>query len=270
MTTNGPSSVTIERCSSSRQLHHPSVRICKDGVPLHPVGWLRRLYWAPRRCAVNGGPAHRQRCPGRRDLAGRSSRVPVPSSRLGGGLTRTATAVAVSSVLRRSMYNRIQRPDDDGLVPGRDNETVSSTPSATVPTIKNSTRGHDHSVVQKIAVMLVIVAASLAVGSVLHLTGLVHGRSNAFDPDDAGIAEAAIAAVLAAGSIAMFRTPRRAHAVGLATIGFAIVGFVIGLTETTRGGHLPDIAYHSVVLPILIASLVALLRPSRDSPAPPG
>jgi hypothetical protein len=29
---------------------------------------------------------------------------------------------------------------------------------------------------------------------------------------------------------------------------------------TVRGGHLPDIGYHLVVLPALIGSLVALLR----------
>jgi hypothetical protein len=42
--------------------------------------------------------------------------------------------------------------------------------------------------------------------------------------------------------------------------GLATVGFLNGLTMTARGGDLPDIAYHLVVLPVLIASFIVLLR----------
>ena len=47
------------------------------------------------------------------------------------------------------------------------------------------------------------------------------------------------------------------------TTGFAIAGFGIGLSMTTRGGDVPDIAYHAIVLPFLLAGLVALLRGGR-------
>ena len=57
---------------------------------------------------------------------------------------------------------------------------------------------------------------------------------------------------------------RRARTVGLGATGFAIAGFLLGLNFTARGGHLPDVAYHVVMLPVLIGGLVALLRSASD------
>lgn len=117
--------------------------------------------------------------------------------------------------------------------------------------------------------MLALVALSLVVMSVLHLAGHIHGRGAAFDGDDAGVAEAIIAAVLAGGAMALFRSGHRARTAGLAATSFAIAGFGIGLTETARAGHLPDIAYHVLVLPILVGSFMVLRRvPSASSITP--
>jgi hypothetical protein len=110
---------------------------------------------------------------------------------------------------------------------------------------------------------MAVEALSLAVASALHLSGQVHGRSAPFDADHAGIAEALIAAVLGAAVLTMFRAPARARAVGIAATGFAIVGFLVGLSMTARGGDLPDIGYHVTVLPLLIGSLVVLVRAGR-------
>jgi peptidoglycan/LPS O-acetylase OafA/YrhL len=118
----------------------------------------------------------------------------------------------------------------------------------------------DRPVLRAVAAVLVLVALSLAVASVLHLTGQVRGRAKLFDSDDAGIAEAVIGAVLASGSILMYRNARRARSIGLAVTVFAIAGFIVGLTITTQGGHLPDIAYHLTILPLLVGSLVVLIR----------
>jgi hypothetical protein len=125
-----------------------------------------------------------------------------------------------------------------------------------------------------VAAVLGGVAVSLAVAAALHLAGRVQGRGAPFDADDAGVAEAVIGAVLLGCAVAMVRLPRRARAIGLAGTGFAVAGFLIGLTMTARGGHWPDIAYHLTVLPILIGSLAVLVRagsggtgysmPSRD------
>ncbi len=111
-----------------------------------------------------------------------------------------------------------------------------------------------------VAAVMLVEAASLVVASTIHLTGHVTGRAPIFDADDAGIAEAVIAAVLLAGALAMYRFPGRARTVGLAATGFATAGFLIGLRMTAAGGHWPDIAYHLTVLPLLIASLVVLAR----------
>jgi len=45
--------------------------------------------------------------------------------------------------------------------------------------------------------------------------------------------------------------------------GFAIVGFLIGLRFTLEGGNAIDIAYHVSALPVLVITLVALLRVGR-------
>lgn len=112
---------------------------------------------------------------------------------------------------------------------------------------------------------MLLIALSLAVASMVHLLGHVQGRSELYDAEDAGIAEAVICAVLAAGALAMVRNPDRARAVGLAATGFALVGFLVGLSITARAGHLPDIAYHAAVLPVLVIVFAALARMPRPS-----
>jgi hypothetical protein len=66
-------------------------------------------------------------------------------------------------------------------------------------------------VVRRVAALMIVEAASLAVASALHVSGNVTGRSKLFDADDAGIAEAIIGAVLLGGAIAIFRLPRWAE-----------------------------------------------------------
>jgi hypothetical protein len=112
---------------------------------------------------------------------------------------------------------------------------------------------------------MVVEALSLVVAATLHLSGQVQGRSKPFDADHAGVAEAIIGIVVAAGALALLRRTARARTVGLATTGFAIAGFAIGLTMTTQGGDLPDIAYHCAVLPVLIASLILLARADQSA-----
>jgi hypothetical protein len=113
---------------------------------------------------------------------------------------------------------------------------------------------------RQIAYLMLVEAASLAVASSLHLAGLVHGRGKAFDSTDAGIAEAVIGVVLAGAGWSMLRRAATARAVGLAATAFAIAGFGVGLSITLPSGHIPDIAYHLTVLPLLVAGFVVLWR----------
>ena len=109
------------------------------------------------------------------------------------------------------------------------------------------------------AVLMCVVAATLAVMSFLHLSGIL-GGTKPFNPSGAGVAEAVICLVLSYGATGLLRTWRHAQTVAIAATGFAIVGFIIGLRFTLEGGEAIDIAYHLSVLPILLVTLIALLR----------
>jgi hypothetical protein len=81
---------------------------------------------------------------------------------------------------------------------------------------------------------------------------------------DAGIAEAVIGAVLAAAAVAVWRVPVRARPVAVGAVGFAILGFLVGLSITVRGADAFDVTYHAVMLPVLIITLILLIRPRSN------
>lgn len=110
------------------------------------------------------------------------------------------------------------------------------------------------------ALLMYVVAATLAVMSFLHLTGILAGGTKPFDRSDAGVAEAVISLALGFGAAGLLRMPPRAQTVALAATGFAIVGFLVGLRSTLPGGDAIDISYHLGVLPILLITFIALLR----------
>lgn len=96
--------------------------------------------------------------------------------------------------------------------------------------------------------------------SSLHLGGVLGRGSKPFRPTAAGIAEAIIALALISGAAALLRTSVHARNIAVATTAFAIVGFIAGLSFTVRGGDVIGVAYHAVMLPMLLLTLVALLR----------
>lgn len=101
-------------------------------------------------------------------------------------------------------------------------------------------------------------AASLAVISALHLTGTLAGGSKPFKPTGAGIAEGVICLVLIVGVVALARDPERGRRIALATLVFAILGFIVGLNFTVQGGDPIDVVYHATVLPLLVVTLIAV------------
>jgi hypothetical protein len=113
---------------------------------------------------------------------------------------------------------------------------------------------------QKIGMLMGFEVATLVVISFLHLSGNIHGGSKPYDPDQAGIAEAVIGVVLACGAAALLLAPARGRFVALSSVGFAILGFLVGLGFTVRGGTVPDVLYHTIMLPILLLTFVALVR----------
>jgi peptidoglycan/LPS O-acetylase OafA/YrhL len=117
---------------------------------------------------------------------------------------------------------------------------------------------------RRIGMLMAFEAATLAVAAAVHLAGYTPaGSKPPFEASHAGVAEAIIGVVLACGAIAVLRSSSRAWAAAVATTSFAILGFVVGLTITTQGGDVPDVAYHVIMLPILIFSLIVLARTGR-------
>ena len=118
---------------------------------------------------------------------------------------------------------------------------------------------------RRLAGLMGFEAATLVVASTLHLAGAVDDGSPPFRPDRAGIAEAVIAVVLAAGAAALVRGAR---GVALGAVAFAIAAFGVGLSMTVRGGAAGDIAYHATMMPLLFFTLMLLAR-RRGELAPP-
>jgi hypothetical protein len=112
---------------------------------------------------------------------------------------------------------------------------------------------------RSLATLIGFEAVTLALVSTLHLSHTLGGGSKPFDPNAAGIAEALIGIALAVGAVTLSRT-RRGRAAAPAATAFAIVGFLVGLGFTISGGDAIDIAYHAVMLPLLVFTLIALLR----------
>jgi multisubunit Na+/H+ antiporter MnhF subunit len=120
-----------------------------------------------------------------------------------------------------------------------------------------------------VAVLMTLEAASLVVASAVHLS-----RSQ----PNAGIPEAVICVALAAGALAVYRAVPSWRTAALSTVGFAIAGFLVGLSVTARGHSLGDVAYHATVLPFLVGTLALAMpgtgrtltaRPRRQ-PVKPG
>jgi hypothetical protein len=120
-------------------------------------------------------------------------------------------------------------------------------------------------------VLMLIEAATLAVAAILHLgahipLGFLTVRGT--HQSDAAFPELLIAAVLAAGSVAVFRFPDRARWAALAATWFAVAGVILGLSITASGdgpAKAPNVAYHVCLLAVLVTGLLALLR---DTPRP--
>jgi hypothetical protein len=117
---------------------------------------------------------------------------------------------------------------------------------------------------RRIVAVMAVEAASLAVMSFLHLSGIHAGSSNPSSPNHAGIVEAIICLVLVAGATSLWRGLPAARMTASAAVGLAVFGFMIGLYFTVQAADAIDLGYHATVLPLLALTLFALLRaPSR-------
>jgi peptidoglycan/LPS O-acetylase OafA/YrhL len=105
-----------------------------------------------------------------------------------------------------------------------------------------------------IEALMVVQVVSLAVVSALHLSGV-----DGHEATGAGIAEAVICVVLLGGAFA-YRRARWGRAAAVVATGFAILGFCYGLSVTARGDDVSDVIYHATVLPLLVVTMILIIR----------
>jgi hypothetical protein len=109
--------------------------------------------------------------------------------------------------------------------------------------------------------LMSLAAVTLGVASYLHRDGHIPLGFTVINGErfhGASIPEAVIAFVVAVGGIAALAVPRRARPVALGTTTFAILGVAYGLSVTAGTGRVIDIAYHSALLAVLLATGVVL------------
>jgi uncharacterized membrane protein len=137
-------------------------------------------------------------------------------------------------------------------------------------TLPAARKGHHHAGTRATALLMGFAAITLAVMSFLHLSGTLSGGPEPFNRTHVGIAEALICVALSSGATMLFRRSPHARGVALASVVFAILGFIVGLNFTIRGGEAIDVAYHATLLPLLFITLAVLWRgPSARPQAPP-
>ena len=102
-----------------------------------------------------------------------------------------------------------------------------------------------------VGVLLLLEATTFEIAASLH-----YGRWN-----KAALPEAIIGGILVLGAVGAFRGSWRA---ALAATALSVAGVSIGVATIAAGigpQTAPDVAYHVVILSVLLGSLVAMLRP---------
>ncbi len=111
---------------------------------------------------------------------------------------------------------------------------------------------------------MAVEAATVGAFAVLHLSGALRIGSSGRPSYGAGVAEALICITLVAGAWALVRSgsaTARGRRAALGALAFAIFGFLVGLSFTVGSGDTIDLAYHLVMLPVLVATAALLTVP---------
>jgi hypothetical protein len=120
----------------------------------------------------------------------------------------------------------------------------------------------------RLAVALALEAVTVGVFAILHLSGVLRVGSGSGPSYGAGVAEGLICLALVGGAWALHRSGAAARGLraALSAVVFAVFGFLVGLSFTVDGGDAIDLAYHIVMLPVLIgtAAALALSRPEPN------
>lgn len=163
------------------------------------------------------------------------------------------------------------RPGEAGRSPARHTVVGHQPAAAGPPGPAPAARGPQQQagVDRRYAVVMLAAAATIGIASYLHLDGRIPLGFTTITGEHfsrVSIPEAIIAAVLAAVAVIVTVAPRRARAVALGAVGFAVLGVLAGLGfALTSSPHIAaDLAYHLSVLVVLLAALLALARPGSS------
>jgi hypothetical protein len=116
---------------------------------------------------------------------------------------------------------------------------------------------------QAVGVFLLVEGAAFIAAALTHFGVLIHG----YEHQKAGTAESLIGIVVLIGFALTWIRPRSTRSIGIGVQAFALFGTVVGIFTIAVGVGpctAPDIAYHAVILTVLVSGLVVALRARVD------
>jgi hypothetical protein len=116
---------------------------------------------------------------------------------------------------------------------------------------------------QAIRLFLFFEGAAFVVAALTHFGVLIHG----YEHQKAGSAESVIGIVLLVGFALSWIRPRSTRSIGIGVQAFALFGTLVGIFTIAVGvgpRTAPDIAYHVVIVTVLVSGLVLALRGPVD------
>jgi hypothetical protein len=122
--------------------------------------------------------------------------------------------------------------------------------------------------IRTVRVLIVVAAASLIIASLIHLEVLMEGYRDL----GAGIAEGVIGGVMLVGLAFTWLPGRRGRWAGVATLGFGLLGTLVGLFTVIILGPrtLPDLVYHVALTAWLIVGVTVAWRGVSGRATTPG
>ena len=120
----------------------------------------------------------------------------------------------------------------------------------------------------QIRALLLVEATTYVIAALVHLGVLTTG----FEHRQAGTAEGLIAAVLLVGLALTWTGLAPTRALGLAAQGIALAGTLVGVFTIAIGvgpRTVPDIAFHTAIIAVLVGGLILAWRAPRQPLTPP-
>jgi hypothetical protein len=118
---------------------------------------------------------------------------------------------------------------------------------------------------QAIRRLMVCEAATFIVAALIHFGVLAHE----FEHQRAGTAESVIAVALLSGFAWSLAPGRSIRLIGLTAQGFALMGTLVGVFMIAIGvgpRTVPDIAYHVIIVIVVISGLIVATRAPKAAP----